>query len=211
MFCPKCGSENPDEGKFCRKCGTDLSAVSHAIGADTHTGMDLMDQGAFLTVSEDDGTCYSMGSGRRRRRSKDPVDIYAAGIRSAVFGFGFLIIAAVLFFTNVAGGQSWWWAMLFPGFSMLAGGVGNIAKSKRIEKRLGTSVAATGNDRAVAGATARSLPEAGTDFVAHGFDSRYETGDLVPPSVVENTTRHLKVESENETMTLPDIERKKRK
>ncbi|MGI8670151.1 MAG: zinc-ribbon domain-containing protein, partial [Aridibacter sp.] len=23
MFCPKCGTQNPENGKFCRKCGTD--------------------------------------------------------------------------------------------------------------------------------------------------------------------------------------------
>ena len=31
MFCPKCGVKNPDDGKFCRKCGTDLNLVSDAI------------------------------------------------------------------------------------------------------------------------------------------------------------------------------------
>ncbi len=31
MFCPKCGTQNPESGKFCRKCGTDLSPVSDAL------------------------------------------------------------------------------------------------------------------------------------------------------------------------------------
>ncbi|MEW6125875.1 MAG: cell wall-active antibiotics response protein LiaF [Acidobacteriota bacterium] len=31
MFCPKCGTQN-EYGKFCRKCGTNLSGVSQAIG-----------------------------------------------------------------------------------------------------------------------------------------------------------------------------------
>ena len=31
MFCPKCGIQNPDAGKFCRSCGTDLGNVSDAL------------------------------------------------------------------------------------------------------------------------------------------------------------------------------------
>lgn len=28
MYCQKCGSQNPDDGKFCSKCGTDLSKTN---------------------------------------------------------------------------------------------------------------------------------------------------------------------------------------
>jgi hypothetical protein len=160
-----------------------------------------------MRYQEEDGSCYSMGSGRRRKRSNDPVDLYAAGIRSAIFGFGFLIISAVLFFTNVAGGQSWWWAMLFPGFSMLAGGIGNIAKSKRLEKRIESAGGA--NSRQI-GATVnrmRSLEEGKSDYIPTTSGRNFETGDLVPPSVVESTTRHLRMDTEGETMTLPDREK----
>ncbi len=31
MFCPKCGIQNPETGKFCRQCGTDLSPVADAL------------------------------------------------------------------------------------------------------------------------------------------------------------------------------------
>jgi len=27
MYCPKCGAENPDDAKFCHKCGAELSAI----------------------------------------------------------------------------------------------------------------------------------------------------------------------------------------
>jgi hypothetical protein len=46
-----------------------------------------------------------------------------------------------------------------------------------------------------------ALPPPQTEFVAP--DSRYKTGDLVPPSVVENTTRLLEIDSEGETINLP--------
>ncbi len=28
MFCPKCGQQNPDEAKFCGKCGAPISAAA---------------------------------------------------------------------------------------------------------------------------------------------------------------------------------------
>jgi hypothetical protein len=31
MYCPTCGAKNPDEGRFCRSCGTDLEIVSRAL------------------------------------------------------------------------------------------------------------------------------------------------------------------------------------
>ncbi|MGO9647288.1 MAG: zinc-ribbon domain-containing protein [Terriglobales bacterium] len=27
MFCPKCGTDHPDDSQFCRKCGQTLSAA----------------------------------------------------------------------------------------------------------------------------------------------------------------------------------------
>jgi len=45
------------------------------------------------------------------------------------------------------------------------------------------------------------LPPPQTQWVAP--ESKYKTGDLVPPSVTDNTTRHLEMDSEGQTMTLP--------
>ena len=46
-----------------------------------------------------------------------------------------------------------------------------------------------------------ALPPQQTEWVSP--ESRYKTGDLVPPSVTDNTTRHLEMDSEGKTMTLP--------
>lgn len=32
MFCPKCGTEHPDDSQFCRKCGQGLAVVASATG-----------------------------------------------------------------------------------------------------------------------------------------------------------------------------------
>jgi hypothetical protein len=182
MFCQKCGTQNPDNGKFCRNCGIDLGNISEP-------------QGINLKPSE----FYIDRKGRRR--SNNPDDLWGSGIKNTIMGVGFLIIAFVLLTTNVAGGHAWWWAMLFPAFSLLAGGIGSIAKSKRLEKKnLQTRTQPTLYAQPPIGA---SLPPSQTDYIKPQ-NSVYDTGEFaVPPSIVEGTTRHLEINNEGETMTLP--------
>ena len=48
-----------------------------------------------------------------------------------------------------------------------------------------------------------NLPPTQTEFVKPQ-SSIYDTGELItPPSVTEGTTRHLEINKEGETMTLP--------
>jgi hypothetical protein len=51
------------------------------------------------------------------------------------------------------------------------------------------------------GSSPAALPPNQTEYVAP--ESRFKTGDLVPPSVTDNTTRHLEMDSEGKTMALP--------
>lgn len=183
MFCPKCGTENPETGRFCRSCGTDLGNVSSALSGE---------------LKPSRPSTYVDHKGRVR--SNEPSDIISHAIRNSVMGIGFLVIAAVLYFTGVAGGHSWWWAMLFPGFSMLASGFSQFVKYGAMgEKKTTATYQPTLNNNQFP----QSLPPNQTEFVKPQA-SIYDTGELVvPPSVTENTTRHLEMNSEGETMTLP--------
>lgn len=185
MFCPKCGTENPNNGKFCRSCGTDIGVVSQAL-----TGK-LSVKGEFdyaLAELEEKG-----------KRRKDPDDLFAEGIKELFGGAGFVIIALILSFTGIIGGEFWWFWLLIPAGFMIGGGIANIWKAKRLTKRLEAN--ANQPNFLSQPPTNAALPPTKAEYVAP--ESRYKTGDLVPPSITDGTTRHLEINKEGETMSLP--------
>ncbi len=186
MFCPKCGTQNPDTGKFCRSCGVDLGNVSAAMS------------GELPAHFTDAGVAEIHHQAKRR---SDPNEVYADAIKSIISGLGFLIVAIALLTTGVAGGKAWWWAMLFPAFTFLAKGISEYMKYGKMEKsRAGQASQQPfelNQPRANAG-----LPPSQTEYVSPA-EGKYKTGDLVPPSVTDSTTKLLELDSEGQTMTLP--------
>ena len=165
MFCPKCGTENPDNGKFCRSCGIDLGNVSAIVSGNLPQPQHYIDR-------------------KGRIRSNDSNHIYSSAIRNLIMGMGFLVISIVLLTTNVAGGHNWWWAMLFPAFSMLASGASQMARVKRLEKQSNATPIQQNTFPVNQANTA--LPPSQTEFIKQQ-GSIYETGDLIerPPSVIK--------------------------
>lgn len=185
MFCPKCGTENPETGKFCRSCGVDLGNVSAVMSGN-------------LPANLADADVAHIHHEAKRR--SDPNEVYADAIKSIVSGIGFIIVSIALFVTNVAGGRVWFWAMLFPAFTFLAKGIAGYMKYSKMEKsRIGHAQhtsPALNQPQVNAG-----LRPSEAEYVSP--ESRYKTGDLVPSSVTDGTTKHLETNSEGETMTLP--------
>ncbi len=190
MFCPKCGQQNPETGKFCRSCGTDLSNVTDALGGKSG-GFGMMEPLQPLQFGSPKGD---------KSRKTDPHEVYGDGVKSIISGVGFLIVSMVLLFTNVANGSRWWWAMLFPASTFLAKGISDYLKSRKMEQ---SRMSFTSQNQSTLNQHRpnRSLPPQQTQWTAP--DPRYKTGDLVPPSVTDNTTRHLEMDSEGKTITLP--------
>jgi zinc-ribbon domain len=171
MFCPKCGTQNPEEGKFCRSCGTDLGNVSRALTAPEPK--QLFD------------------------RKGKPVHLEGA-MKKLFTGFAFLVISIFLAVSKI--GSDWWFWMLIPAFGMIGSGL-----AQYLQLRGGnngrSSISPVSSEPALRGSSNSTLPPPQTEWV--GAESRFKTGDLVPPSVTDNTTRHLEMDSEGKTMALP--------
>lgn len=186
MFCPKCGTQNPETGKFCRSCGTDLGNVSAAMS------------GNLPATITDAGVAEIHYKAKRRH---DPNEVYGDALKSIISGIGFLVVSIALLMTGVAGGRAWWWAMLFPAFFALAKGIPDYMKYKRMIANPSSMTQSAPHLMGQPQQSGYSLPPNQTEYVPG--ESRYKTGDLVPPSVTDRTTRHLEMNSEGETMTLP--------
>ncbi|HEX3100651.1 MAG TPA: hypothetical protein VHQ01_02605 [Pyrinomonadaceae bacterium] len=169
MFCPKCGGQNPETGKFCRSCGTDLGNVSQALTGALPPPRQILDH-----------------KGR-------PVS-WDRAIPKLFTGIAFLAVTCALAFSGT--GRGWWYWMLIPAFTSLGAGLAQLIQLRKAEKG-GMMYSPT----VLPPAQNTALPPPQTQWVAP--DSKYKTGDLVPPSVTDNTTRHLEIDSEGQTMNLP--------
>ncbi|MCY7345445.1 MAG: zinc-ribbon domain-containing protein [Pyrinomonadaceae bacterium] len=175
MFCPKCGTQNVETGKFCRRCGTDLGNISEALSGNLPKPLNLVD------------------------KKGKPINWESAMVKIFT-GLAFLLVAVVLGITNVAGGRFWWFWMLIPAFGSLGSGIAHYTQLKKNERQNNQLAPPQAQNVFSAAPPNNALPPPQTAYVAP--DSRYKTGELVPPSVVEGTTRHLEINSESETMTL---------
>ena len=175
MFCPKCGQKNPEEGRFCRGCGTDLAVPTGSLAAGVSTAL-TCEKGKPLT--------------------------YERAIGKIFTGLAFLAVSIALAFSKM--GYGWWFWMLIPAFGALGSGVAQYMQIRRFEK--GRMAFSGGMPNQVASAPANyGLPGREPEYA--NVESRYKTGDLVPPSVTDNTTRHLDVvDQEGQTRPLAKSE-----
>ncbi len=169
MFCPKCGTPNTDEAKFCRSCGADISLVPQAVSGSL----------AERLAAEDEGL-HSRRRRRELRRAGQPITIERA-VRSFFMGLAFIFVAFAAK-TWAPAGNIWWFWMFIPAFGMLADGVSTYLRLAEEKKRPAAPPFYTPAQTAVP-----HVPRVGE------LPSR-NTGEMIPPpSVTEGTTRHLGV------------------
>ncbi|HEY0460017.1 MAG TPA: zinc-ribbon domain-containing protein [Pyrinomonadaceae bacterium] len=192
MFCPKCGTQNPETGRFCRSCGADLGNVAAALSGNPNNkskGFGMIEPVQPINLID------------RRGR---PVN-WDSAITKIFTGIAFLVVSIVLGITGIAGGKVWWFWMLIPAFGALGSGVAQIFQLKRSEKQNVNFMPQDTQNSLSSAPPNNALPPTQTDYVAPPKASVYDTGELAERagSVTEATTRHLEMDSEGETMTLP--------
>jgi hypothetical protein len=97
-------------------------------------------------------------------------------------------------------GRSWWFWMLIPAFGSIGAAVASFIQLRHAN-RGGMMISSNVSPNAFQPVNNAALPPSQTNYVEP--DRSYRTGNLVPPSVTDNTTRKLEVDKEGQTMTLP--------
>ena len=106
MFCPKCGSQNANEAKFCRGCGADLSNVLAIIEGKLP---------ASLTEKH--------------------IDLFGSGLRGLMVGLGFLIVSVVAYRFSPQLAVAVIFALAFA-FFFLASGISRLVQARAIKNML---------------------------------------------------------------------------
>jgi hypothetical protein len=173
MYCPKCGAQNIEDAKFCRGCGADIALVPQAM------------TGRLPETPPVAGFVFDPTG--RRHRHRDGTPRLDKAVTNFFMGVGFLLVAlSVMVFAPA--GRLWWFWMLIPAFSMMGGG---IAEYVRYKQSRGEEIKLPGTD------SKKAMP---TPARVSALPPR-NTSELIPPppSITENTTRHLDMSTEAPT------------
>jgi hypothetical protein len=189
MFCPKCAAQNAENVRFCRSCGIELEAVSAAL-----TGK--------LSLKKNKG-CND------EEMSNDPDKLWSSFISKTLTGLAFILIAIYLTISNTIGGSVWGFWLLIPGAASLASGISSYFKAERIEQRRAEIANFSAGNAAFPQSSTENaaLPPRRTLFANdYAAPAVRNTGELLTPpaSITENTTTHLKINTEGETINLPN-------
>lgn len=194
MFCPRCGSNQSEELKFCKSCGANLNAVRQVI--DTRETPKKFDWGdtwvaeMFLSGEEAEKRKVEM---ERRRGLTPAVKRYneiKAGVITSSVGLAIAILLFVLMEGIILGGNVQpdtaeilsriWIAGILPLFVGIALIINGLFVSKRLVE-IANQAEKAGPNTLDSNANPRSLGAADTsEFIPSSF------------SVTEGTTKHLK-------------------
>jgi hypothetical protein len=114
MFCPKCGVQNVDDGKFCRGCGADLSNVLASVEGK------VVDRLAKLKRP-------------KASLSERSISLYSRGIRGVLLAVGFFIVSGLALGLSERGLTFALFMMAFA-FAMLATGISRFVQASGLKK-----------------------------------------------------------------------------
>ena len=110
--------KNPETGKFCRSCGTDLENVSEALTGNLRKPAQILDR-------------------KGRPISWDRV------ITTGFTGLAFLVVSIVLAFSGR--GRGWWFWLLIPAFTTLGAALAQYWQLRQSTQRAAPSIAPVQN------------------------------------------------------------------
>ena len=192
MYCPRCGSNQNEEVKFCTVCGANLSAVRQAVETRETAGtidpnkpwfadMALSDADSKRRKEELDHRRGISAEVKRHNEIKGGVIVSSIGLALSIFLFVFMqgIILGGVSPEAAEILSRLWVAGLLPLFLGIALIVNGVFVSKRLAE-ITRRAAQTGS----------TLPERDTNPLALKSG---ETTEFLPPgfSVTEGTTKHL--------------------
>ena len=186
MFCPKCGSTQGDQLKFCKSCGANLFAVRQVVDTrDTAEGFDWSKTWVADMFMRKEELERQRGITPEMKRSNE----IKAGIITGTVGIGIAIFLYVFMQGIILSGKvtpgsaeilsRLWIAGVIPLFVGIALIINGVLVSKKLE------IARPESQNATASLTEESNPQLlkaadVTEFETPGF------------SVTEHTTKHLR-------------------
>lgn len=115
MFCPKCGSQNADETKFCRGCGADVSNVlAPATNSRSRRLSGRMYVSAPMSIAE------------------QQIELFSRGIRGLIMGGGLFVVSALAFILSERG-LTFSLFMLAFGFLLTGTGISRLIHARGLK------------------------------------------------------------------------------
>ncbi len=167
MYCPKCGTLNIEDAKFCRACGADISLVPQALTKSLPEN--------FVDLTE-----IKQKVRRKKKEKEKRPPTLEKGLGKIFEGLAYLAIVAIGFFYFWGAILLWIWFVI-PGLSCIGEGLGEVIRASRLPH---TSLPQSQHD---------SEPSIGSTQQPAGELASRNTSEIDPHpfSVTEGTTRHL--------------------
>jgi hypothetical protein len=172
MYCPTCGSDNPLEVRFCRRCGTSLEAVSLALSRQ--------------------GEDRPLENTRLSQLIRD----YYSGRHEMVFGLGSVVVGITIPAILLAVGRwGFFWIFLWIFMGALGNGFHQFNKGWKKWNDASSELKAMGYDGPPAIEAHNASPSQEYDpariIESRNAEAFQQSDSGAPPSVTESTTRHL--------------------
>ena len=114
MFCPKCGSQNADETKFCRGCGADVSNALAPVARAYGGRLSGKRGDAPMSIAE------------------QQIELFSRGIRGLIMGGGLFVVSALAFVLSERG-LTFSLFMLAFGFLLAGTGISRLIHARGLK------------------------------------------------------------------------------